>query len=121
MNLIDNEMLDNEEENSDGYDDEEEEEEEEKEGEGEGGEGEEKTRILIFATKNNLDELEQEVRWFGDGTFKVAPKSFKQVYTINVIRENRNLPFVYALLPNKKTKTYRILFRVIQRYIPQGK
>ena len=49
--------------------------------------------------------------WFGDGTFKVVPEIFYQLYTIHCLTVNGVIPCVYALLPNKQRQTYLTLFR----------
>lgn len=41
------------------------------------------TRTIIFGTKANLKFLAKCPEWFMDGTFKVAPKFFNQLYTIH--------------------------------------
>ena len=47
--------------------------------------------------------------WLVDGTFKLSPELFYQVYTIHV--ELNQPPCVYVLLPNKTEKTY---YRMIE-------
>lgn len=42
-----------------------------------------------------------------DGTFKVTPSIFFQVYTIHVMYKDAVVPLVYALLPNKTEETYQ--------------
>lgn len=32
-----------------------------------------KNRIIVFTTQNNLDILNENLDWFGDGTFKISP------------------------------------------------
>ena len=65
-------------------------------------------RILIFSTKSNLSiEIEN---WFIDGTFAVCPELFYQLYTINTFYKGKNLPLIYALLPNKEKITYEKFF-----------
>jgi len=64
-------------------------------------------RILIFGTPESLKLLKESRFWYGDGTFAVSPELFYQMYTINIILKNKNLPLVYALLPNKEEKTYK--------------
>ncbi len=54
---------------------------------------ESKYRVIVFTT--------------GDGTFDVAPKLMKQLYTILIIIADKCLPMLYAYLPNKK---YEIFF-----------
>ena len=74
---------------------------------------EDRNRILIFATCEGLDNLARYPDWAGDGTFKVCPSFFYQLYTIHVHKRGTVLPCVYALLPNKKTETYNRLFENI--------
>ena len=40
-------------------------------------------RIFIFGTNQSLDLLSQSQNWFGDGTFKVRPQIFFQIYTFH--------------------------------------
>lgn len=39
-------------------------------------------RILLFSTHRNLQVLENSPHWFCDGTFKVVPSIFHQLFTI---------------------------------------
>jgi len=68
-----------------------------------------KDRILIFATQTNIDFLNENPHWFGDGTFSIAPSIYYQLYTINIQVEAFNLPLVYALLSHKDYATYMII------------
>lgn len=68
-------------------------------------------RVLIFSTQSNLQLLRENGHWFMDGTFKVVPEVFFQLYTIHVLMADNVLPCVYALLPNKQCSTYRQLFQ----------
>ena len=69
--------------------------------------------LLIFATEKNFVILNSNPHWYGDGTFDVAPLLFKQMYTINVIESGKNLPLIYALLPDKKGIIKNILNLII--------
>lgn len=51
--------------------------------------------------------------WYFDGTFDVSPELFKQVVTINIIFRGKNLPLVYALIPNKAEKSYKAFFTML--------
>ena len=69
-------------------------------------------RIVIFATKENLEFLSMSSIWLADGTFKTVHTLFFQLYTIHFLVGGPNpfenghlLPCVYALLPNKSTST----------------
>lgn len=68
--------------------------------------GPEASRILVFATRENLDFLASCPVWLADGTFKVAPSLFDQLFVLHGIRGGVTCPLVYALLPNRKTETY---------------
>jgi len=71
-------------------------------------------RLLIFATQQNLGLLSQSNHWFMDGTFKIVPELFFQLYTIHGLHESQIIPCVYALLPNKQEATYTTLFQILK-------
>ena len=50
-----------------------------------------------------------------DGTFKVSPPQFKQLYTIHALVNGRNIVGAYALLPNKQRETYEEFLVEIRR------
>ena len=68
-------------------------------------------RMLIYGTQRNIDVLRSSDHWFMDGTFKVVPQVFYQLYTVHALQADRVIPCVYALLPNKTGQTYRGLLR----------
>lgn len=74
---------------------------------------EDEGRILIFSTNRNLEILSESVNWYGDGTFKTTPPLFTQLYSLHVIKNNVNIPLIYALLPNKTAETYKKLFTAL--------
>ncbi|CAF1118359.1 unnamed protein product, partial [Brachionus calyciflorus] len=74
-------------------------------------------RLIILATEDNLNVLNNDPVWFIDGTFEISPKVYHQLFTINEIQKNRNLPLVYAFLANKQESTYTRFFNVISKYI----
>lgn len=74
-------------------------------------------RLIVFSSEVMLDELSKNNIWMMDGTFKVAPTLFLQLYTIHVIIGGPNghvFPCIYALLPNKTTQTYIKLFQILK-------
>ena len=75
-------------------------------------------RIFIFGTNQSLQLLSQSQNWFGDGTFKVCPQIFFQIYTIHAHINGRILRCIYVLLPNKTEETYTRLFREVQTLLP---
>lgn len=83
-----------------------------------------KTRILIFADNELKKYMATCKKFYMDGTFKVCPKPFYQLYTIHAelgsSQEYLNvIPVIYALLPDKKMSTYELLFQIIKSQITE--
>uniref|UniRef100_A0A915CN31 OTU domain-containing protein n=1 Tax=Ditylenchus dipsaci TaxID=166011 RepID=A0A915CN31_9BILA len=74
--------------------------------------------ILLFASSFGLQLLEKYKRWSMDGTFYSAPKGFKQLYTVNVFKEESTLPCLFMLLPNKSEESYSRAFEAVFRKYP---
>ena len=71
--------------------------------------------MLIFAAQADLDFLAQCSHWFADGTFRVTPQGFDQLYTLHGFSRGAVYPCVYALLPGRSEEVYRgFLDRVVQ-------
>lgn len=73
-------------------------------------------RIIIFTIKNNLTKLRDAEFWMMDGTFKVVPKLFYQLYTVHCsIAPHKTVhPMVYALMSGKSSAIYNKLFTTLQ-------
>ena len=71
-------------------------------------------RMLVFATQQDLGLLARSKHWFMDGTFKVVPELFFQLYIIHALHNSQVIPCVYALLPNKQQLTYTAFFQVLR-------
>ena len=67
-----------------------------------------------------LQLLVSSNHWFMDGTFKIVPQLFFQLYTVHVLHNGGTVPCVYALLPRKEEATYEHLFREIKSLAPQA-
>lgn len=83
-----------------------------------------KNRILIFADDELKEYMGKCKHFYMDGTFKTCPKPFYQLYTIHAELESNEeyqniIPVLYALLPDKKLTTYKLLFQLIRSQIPQ--
>ena len=63
-------------------------------------------RLIIFATNDAVGLLATNPHWFTDGTFKICPEIFFQIYTIPVLINHQISPCGFALLPNKTEATY---------------
>lgn len=79
-------------------------------------------RIIAFGY-NSEYLLDSNGTYFLDGTFKSCCPLFKQLYTIHVdigSTEERTcvIPAIYALLPDKETATYKRLFRLLKKKLP---
>lgn len=53
-----------------------------------------------------------------DGTFKIAPPLFAQVFVLMSKKLEGVHPVVYALLPNKRQETYVSMFNILLRIAP---
>ena len=70
-------------------------------------------RMLIFATPRNITALNYLRTWLSDGTFYVAPKIFYQSYSTHALIDVKAIPLLFALLPDKKQKTYTKLLQIV--------
>ena len=70
-------------------------------------------RMFIFASPQGLQFLADSEHWYADGTFKVCPEVFYQLYTVHGQRNGRIFPCVFALLPNKNENTYNTFFQTL--------
>ena len=75
-------------------------------------------RMLIFSTDTFLQHLHDAENWMCDGTFKVSPTLFYQVFTIHAVIRNNILPSVFVLLPNKQEATYERMWDEIKALKP---
>ncbi|KRX25334.1 hypothetical protein T07_6165 [Trichinella nelsoni] len=66
--------------------------------------------ILIFCTEENLSVLSEHSVWSMDGTFKIVPEWYQQMFTIHVFIAGKLVPLVYCLTVHKDLSTYREIF-----------
>ncbi|KFD49108.1 hypothetical protein M513_10050 [Trichuris suis] len=76
-------------------------------------------RVLIFGRQSAGEWSSRMKNIHADGTFRIAPRQFAQVYVIMAERGGFVLPVLYALLPNKQELTYRRMFEGIKATWPQ--
>ena len=79
-----------------------------------------RSKILIFATDASLQLLASSNHWFMDGTFKIVPELFFQLYTVHVLHNGHTIPCLYALLPRKEEATYDELFQELKVLAPNA-
>ena len=70
--------------------------------------------MIIFAADEDLEFLSRCDHWFADGTFRVSPDGYDQLYTIHGFLNGEIFPIVYALLSSRTEQAYRHLFQEIQ-------
>ncbi|CAF4423484.1 unnamed protein product [Rotaria socialis] len=73
-----------------------------------------KTRILLFASNEQLKVLFQNSIVLMDGTFSTCPKIFDQVFTIHSIKYEQSFICGIGLLPDRKKSTYRFVFEELK-------
>ena len=75
-------------------------------------------RVIVFTTKDQLTMLETERKACGDGTFRVGPAFFKQVFILLVKmgKKKKNwVPAFYALLPDKSQISYYAIWFMVKK------
>lgn len=89
-------------------------------------EAEDRQRVIVYATRRNIEILCESSIWFCDGTFEVSPNIFTQVFTILGLRrrnvengEGVAVPLVYALLPGKSQRLYATVLREVRGAVEQ--
>ena len=75
------------------------------------GVGDEERILVQFGSPQGLQSLSQYDNWYADGTFKVIPEVFYQLYTVHAQCGDRIFPCIFALLPNKTEETYTRLLK----------
>jgi hypothetical protein len=78
---------------------------------------EDETRVMIFGTQDNLNWMRKHREFYIDGTFNIAPKVYKQVFTFQLVVNGFNLPMLYCFLPDKTSDTYRKCFNLVSELL----
>ena len=76
-------------------------------------------RIIIFSSDEQINILQSTHHFLADGTFKVVPEMFYQLYIIHTIYRDHVFSVMYPLLRRKDTGTYRQLINEILKFAPQ--
>ena len=78
-------------------------------------------RIILMGSVELLDGLARADVWLADGTFKVVPTLFFQLYSVHFnFGSGINPAAVYCLLTNKTAITYGRVLEELQRLIPRA-
>ena len=71
-------------------------------------------RAMLFTTEDLLKQLALASKWSVDGTHRVAPQHFSQLF-ITMMRVNEKwIPAVHGLLPDHEKNSYRLQFEMIK-------
>jgi len=71
-------------------------------------------KYIILGTKFSLRILSKSPTWFMDGTFKVVPKDYKQVYIWIAKLDEYNIPCLYIIMNSKSQVLYNACFSHIK-------
>ncbi|KAG0422861.1 hypothetical protein DMUE_6175, partial [Dictyocoela muelleri] len=71
---------------------------------------EDPNRIIVFTTEENLEHFIFSKIVVCDGTFKSSPSNFEQLFTIQCIVRNNNLPLIYCFMKNRSEVCYNNFF-----------
>ncbi|CAM4848870.1 unnamed protein product [Rotaria magnacalcarata] len=72
-------------------------------------------RLSMFASEEQLNVLFQSDILFADGTFKVCPKLFEQLYVIVDLKNGKAVPVCFILTSNRRYESYEVLFRCLKK------
>ena len=76
----------------------------------------ENKRVVMFITNALLDVLARGKQILGDGTFKITPSLFHQVFCISsqVDLDGTFVTCAYVLLPDKTKESYNVMFSMLK-------
>ncbi|CAF0898009.1 unnamed protein product [Adineta steineri] len=80
--------------------------------------GPDSNRMLIFFTDEQRDIMENATDFFIDGTFKVVPEIFFQLFVIHALYRDHIFPVLFVLLSGKSGKIYTKMMNDIMQLIP---
>ena len=75
-------------------------------------------RVIAFTTKLLLTLFNQR-KSSGDGTFKISPLLWKQLYVVMIKFSGSWVPVFYALLPDKSQESYFTMFYMLKKQLKE--
>ena len=70
--------------------------------------------IIILSSEERLERMTRTTDWFADGMFGNVPECIGQLYSIHAVIKGAIIPSIYALLPDKKQKTYERFLEILK-------
>ena len=71
-------------------------------------------RALLFTTDELLTQLAVSLKWSVDGTHRIAPRQFSQLFITMMKVGDKWLPSVLGLLANHEASTYQLYIEMIK-------
>jgi hypothetical protein len=75
-------------------------------------------RFLVFGSRGGLELMTGATRAFSDGTYKVCPAPWKQLYTIAVEHRDHHVPVLFILSAQQSANSYRRIFESVMEICP---
>ena len=75
---------------------------------------------MVFGDNELIKFLQSSPSWLADGTFKLSPKTFYQLYTVHIQCPGIAPACVYGFLPNKTEGTYKLFLDVLLSLLPNA-
>lgn len=73
-------------------------------------------RHLLFATDDQIKDLQSMRRWYVDGTYHVAQLPFSQLYSIHGFitkdRKSKQIPLLYIMMSGKELSDYGAIKKI---------
>lgn len=82
----------------------------------------EEHQVIVFASDQDIATIFGSTHLIVDGTFKISPTGFTQLYTIHAwgMFEYEAMPVVHALMRSKNQASYHFLFSQLREKLVQN-
>lgn len=71
---------------------------------------------MLFATDDQIKDLQSMRRWYVDGTYHVAQLPFSQLYSIHGFitkdRKSKQIPLLYIMMSGKELSDYGAIKKI---------
>ena len=75
---------------------------------------------MVFGDNEMIKFLQSSPTWLADGTFKLSPKTFYQLYTVHIQGPGIAPACVYGFLPNKTESSYKRFLDILLSLLPNA-
>lgn len=81
-------------------------------------EGAGRQRFLLFSSVSLLERLRESERVASDGTFRVVPRLFRQLWTLCAEVDGRMVPVIWVLMGGQGRREYDLVLQAIRDLVP---